>query len=122
MGFEKRFFTKKNKEVRVTWATCRCRNGAGGSSDHLELQVIVPDRKYGVLVQRIEANKDYFILNYTQDIKRHDQEYSLGLYYLHTFSRVELNFQSTVGRTLNRYYAGDVSNLTFSMGLRYLLN
>ncbi|MEM0939864.1 MAG: hypothetical protein AAF600_08830 [Bacteroidota bacterium] len=74
-----------------------------------------------ILVQRIEANKDYFILN-IRDTKRHDQEYSLGLYYQQTFNRFELNFQSTIGRNINRYYADDVSNIALSTGLRYFLD
>jgi len=54
--------------------------GPGGNADNLSLTYVLENRSFGLLVQRIEANKDYFV-DRILDGDRRDQEYTLQLFY-----------------------------------------
>lgn len=79
--------------------------GPGGNGDFLELKAHLkePGMLFGLNVQRIEYNKDYFV-THSPGINRHDVEYTVGLNGYKSFPSVTLGIETTYSYNYNRYY------------------
>ena len=96
--------------------------GPGGNSDHLGVRVVGSAYDYGILIQRIEHNKDYFLVN-IQDSRQHDIEYSFGLFMQKETEKVIFYGEGWVNHNYNRNWRinGDRTNFSFSLGTRLKL-
>lgn len=94
--------------------------GPGGNSDHFGIVLSEKDRKLGLLIQRVEANRDYFILNIRQ-IDLHDVEYSLGLFFQKETSKTILSLETTFSHNFNRYFLEDENNVYLGFTTKFKL-
>ena len=95
--------------------------GPGANSDNLLVELLKSDVSFGVLFQRIESNKDYFIVN-VRDKERHDQEYTCNLYYQKRLDNFALIGSFSFSYNFNRYYQQNQENLALSLGGSWIFN
>ncbi len=97
--------------------------GPGSNSDQVNILLEYKDKKFGLLAQRIENNKDYFVTN-VHTLNQHDVEYSQGIYYSQEMKRLRLQFELTRSKNMNRYWImnNDVVNYYSSISLQYKIN
>jgi len=95
--------------------------GPGGNTDNLAIHIENSKNSYGILVQRIESNKDYFVVN-IQDKKKHDQEYTLNLFYQKQINRLTLLSTVALSANFNRYYSGTATNLYMMIGSKFRIS
>ncbi len=91
--------------------------GPGGNADNLAISLRKESTSLGALIQRIESNKDYFVIN-VQDKTKHDQEYTLNLFFEKRNERVTLSGTLAYSANFNRYFEGTQQNLFLSLGTR----
>ncbi len=91
--------------------------GPGGNSDYLEVQIKNAEKIMGIFLQRIESNRDYFVVN-IQDRLRHDQEYSVGFNLQKELPSMFIGFESIISYNLGRYYEDDIVNLYLAFGTK----
>jgi len=94
--------------------------GPGANSDNLLVELIGEKKSMGLLFQRIESNKDWFIEN-IRDKERHDQEYTTSFFYQKELDRFVLVASAAVSYNFNRYYEGNQENIALSVGARWKL-
>ena len=94
--------------------------GPGGNSDHLRVQLESEKYSAGMLLQRIENNRDFFTY-YIQDATRHDIEYSVGFMFQKLFDPVLLSGELTMSYNYNKYYQANQTNTFVSVGAQLLL-
>lgn len=92
--------------------------GPGGNSDNLSVNLLHEANSFGFLFQRIETDKDYFIVN-LQNVLDHNQEYSIGLFYQKESERSIFSLSAIASRNFNRNFAGNESNLFVSSSFRF---
>lgn len=94
--------------------------GPGANSDMVSIKYNHQNQTFGLGAQRIEKNKDYFVVN-IQDRRMHDIEYSFGTFYQMNFDKLLLSFELIYSKNLNRYYVLDnnQANLYTSLQLNY---
>lgn len=95
--------------------------GPGGNSDNLLVELISDEHSLGVLFQRIESNKDWFIVN-IQDKERHDQEYTTSFFYQKQLNNLTLSTSLALSYNFNRYYLSNQENIALSFGTRWRIN
>lgn len=95
--------------------------GPGGNTDNLGFELHCKTNKYGLLLQRVENNKDYFVVN-IQEINSHDVEYSLGLYLQKYFNKIILSTNATYSYNYNRYYLKDTVNVQIATSIGFKLD
>ena len=95
--------------------------GPGGNSDNLLVELISKEKSLGVLFQRIESNKDWFIVN-IQDKELHDQEYTSTFFYQKDLENFILSASLGISYNFNRYYEGNQENIALSIGSRWKIN
>jgi len=93
--------------------------GTGGNSDHLSVRLLKSDIGYGVLLQRIENNRDFFVVNIS-DANRHDIEYTASSFLQKETPKFILMAELGISRNYNRYYRfmSDKANIFLSLGTR----
>lgn len=91
--------------------------GPGGNSDHFGIKIKNGNFHSGVLVQRMENNKDYFVRN-IHALERHDVEYSLGYFLKKDLDKFSLLTELTFSHNFNRYYQqdSDAANILIMFG------
>ena len=96
--------------------------GPGGSSDNLGLKLIKNDSRIGLLVQRIEANRDYFHRN-IQSAELHDQEYTGTIFFAKTKNNLEFIGEVGYSHNFNKYYVvrRNIKNVFGSVGFSFKL-
>ncbi len=94
--------------------------GPGGNADNLLIEVQSQEKSVGLLFQRIESNKDWFIVN-IQDKERHDQEYTTSFFYQKQLENFTLFGSFAISYNFNRYYQNNQENIAFSFGSRWKL-
>ncbi|WP_462247696.1 hypothetical protein [Ekhidna sp.] len=94
--------------------------GPGGNSDHINIRVEDADFVAGILLQRIENNRDY-LTYYIQNANLHDIEYSLGFSLQKTISNVLISGEVTFSHNYNKYYQADQSNAYLGFSAQLLL-
>ncbi|MFT7239351.1 MAG: hypothetical protein ACI93L_003451 [Cyclobacteriaceae bacterium] len=96
--------------------------GPGSNSDQLNLLLKTESYSFGLKLQRIEFNKDYFVVN-IKDLERHKVEYTFGLFHRFTLQKIEFSTELDFSNNLNQYYIldNDQSNIYFSLAARYKL-
>ena len=77
--------------------------GPGANSDHLSIKLVKKQLKYGLLIQRIEHNRDYFVVNIS-DANLHDVEYTLSLFLQKELRKVTLFTETAFSHNYNKYY------------------
>ena len=151
IGFEKRWNTKKNKEIILVYEHTNLSRehsyrwratptfyqhvvnlqgytnngqvvgagiGPGANSDHLSIRRRDEDFEMGLLLQRIEHNKDYFVVN-VRDRFLHDVEYTVTLNAAKRISTGRLFFEMSFSNTFNKYYiASNVENVMLAGGFQ----
>ena len=95
--------------------------GPGGNSALFGLRIKGEDQILGFLVQRIEANKDYFIIN-VQGRDNHDIEYSIGTNLQKKLSSMILSVEGIFSYNYNRYYLDDQTNIYLSVSSIIMLD
>ena len=95
--------------------------GPGGNSGHLNVRIVKKDQTIGFLFERIEYNKDYFVVH-IQDRERHNIEYSLGFNMQRETESVSYGFESILSYNFNRYYIHSDLNLYLALSTRIKLN
>ncbi|SNS59186.1 Capsule assembly protein Wzi [Ekhidna lutea] len=95
--------------------------GPGGNSDHLSIEVNYPTFKAGLLFQRIEYNRDYFVTNIA-NLAKHDIEYSAHGFLRKEYQSLILLFESSLSYNYNKYFQFDRVNFYFGIGGRFKLN
>lgn len=91
--------------------------GVGANSDNLSISYLLEGNSYGVLFQRIESNKDFF-LERIRDSDRRDQEYTTLFFYETDFEKYVFSLSAGYSYNFNRYFSNNRGNLSFSLGLR----
>ena len=96
--------------------------GPGGNSDHFEVTRISEKLSVGVLAQRIEHNKDYFVAN-IRDLANHDVEYTLNLFANKEMPKATWFGKLAYSYNYNRSFIAfeDQKNLYLSIGSRIKL-
>lgn len=96
--------------------------GPGGNSDHFEISRIGQKITLGVLLQRIEHNKDYFVSN-IRDLANHDVEYTLNLFASKDMPKATWFGELAYSYNYNRAFIAfeDQQNLYLSIGSRFKL-
>lgn len=90
--------------------------GPGGNSDHFAIQIKNHDNNlFGLLIQRIENNRDFFVRN-IQDLELHDIEYSLGGSLKKKLNGFYLVSEATISHNFNRNFMSDKTNLAIMIG------
>ncbi len=92
--------------------------GPGGNSDSFGLMLELNNSKYGLISQRIEHNKDYYIKN-VRSANLHNQEYSFGFQYQRESEKLILTFETIYSYDYNKYYISDQSNWYFSSSVYF---
>jgi hypothetical protein len=97
--------------------------GPGSNSDMLSIKYNHKAQTYGIGAQRIENNKDYFVVN-IQDRRMHHVEYSFGSFYQVDLEKFLVSFELIYSKDHNRYYvlSNHQRNLYTSLQLTYKLN
>lgn len=95
--------------------------GPGSNSDQLNMKLEIKNQQFGVLLQRIEHNKDYHVA-VNKSVQDHDVEYSEGIFYANDLTRIRLIGEATFSHNMNRYYMDDAFNLYLSFALQVKLN
>lgn len=95
--------------------------GPGGNSDHLNIKIEYTKFKIGLLFQRIEHNRDFFVVNIT-NANLHDIEYSINGFFQKEFKPLTLYLESTVSHNYNKYYIADKANFSLSLGFQFKIN
>lgn len=90
--------------------------GPGGNADVVALKFKKTGTVFGFSVQRIEFNKDYFVVN-VADYNKHDIEYTFGGNFHKDFNRFILGVESAYSYNLNKYYGVDNDKMNFYLGL-----
>lgn len=88
--------------------------GPGGTSDNLGFKLIMPEERFGLLIQRIEANRDYFN-EFVQNVQDHDQEYTVQGYYAKSFEEIEIMAEAGFSYNYNRFYLSNKVNVFLSL-------
>lgn len=96
--------------------------GPGGNSDHLEVSRIGEKINFGMLIQRIEHNKDYFVAN-IRDFTNHDIEYTLNFFGSKEFPKAIWYGEFGYSYNYNRSFIAfeDQKNIYLSIGSRLKL-
>ncbi|MFY0608074.1 MAG: hypothetical protein JXR10_15245 [Cyclobacteriaceae bacterium] len=95
--------------------------GPGSNSDMLIMKYTRKNKTVGVSGQRIEYNKDYFVVNIA-DRSLHDVEYSGGLFFQQEFDKFKASVETIFSKNNNRYYVNDENNVYMSLALLYKLH
>lgn len=94
--------------------------GPGSNSGHLNVRIISEKKTVGFSFERIELNKDYFVVN-IQDRERHDIEYSLGFNLQKETALMFYGFESVFSYNFSRYYLYNKLNLYLALATRFKL-
>ncbi|NQZ75647.1 MAG: hypothetical protein HRT61_05980 [Ekhidna sp.] len=89
--------------------------GPGGNSDHLSIVTSYPKIDVGVLLQRIEYNRDYFVTNIA-DFARHDIEYSINGFFRKDYKSMKVLVESSLSYNYNKYFLSDRVNFYIGAG------
>ena len=98
--------------------------GPGGNSDHLFIKVQnESENSFAFLIQRIENNRDYFVINTSgsnRDLDEgdHDIEYTLGFSFSKQFRTIQFITEISASHNYSRYYEDDATNLAIMIGTR----
>jgi len=95
--------------------------GPGGNSDQLRVRLEKGGKISEILVQRVESNKDYFVVN-IQDRAKHDIEYSVGYNIQKELPSMLIGLESTFSYNFNKYYLADKFNMYLAVSSRIKLN
>lgn len=90
--------------------------GPGGNSDNMSISLDFGNRKAGGQIQRIEKNKDYFVVN-IQNANLHDVEYTGGLFYQQEKAKMIWTAETNFSYNYNRDYVRTDNVFNFYMGL-----
>lgn len=77
--------------------------GPGSNSDMLQIKYLHGKSIIGISAQRIEYNKDYFVVN-IKERPRHNTELSLGSFYQIDLNKFIWSLELIISRERNRYY------------------
>lgn len=94
--------------------------GPGSNTDVIGIKYINGDRIFGLTGQRIEFNKDYFVVN-IQNVRDHDVEYSGGLYFQQELSKQILSLESIISHNYNRHYLDNRLNFYIALSTMFRL-
>jgi hypothetical protein len=98
--------------------------GIGPGSNADQLNMLFNGKKYdfGLKLQRIEFDKDFFVVN-IQELERHNVEYTVGLLHRMLIKKIEFFTQLDFSNNLNQFYIldNDKSNIHFSVAACYRL-
>ena len=96
--------------------------GPGGNSDHLEISRISEKLTLGILFQRIEHNKDYFVAN-IRDLANHDMEYTFNFFAAKDLPKATWFAELAYSYNYNRSFVAfdDQQNVYLSLGSRIKL-
>ncbi|MEP1094367.1 MAG: capsule assembly Wzi family protein [Cyclobacteriaceae bacterium] len=95
--------------------------GPGGNSGHLNVRIQNQQNIMGFLFERIEYNKDYFVVN-IQDRLRHNIEYSLGFNLQKELPAVTYGFESILSYNFNHNFQSNKLNLYLALASRIKLD
>ncbi len=95
--------------------------GPGGNSGHFNVLIKKDNQIIGFLFERIEYNKDYFVVN-IQDRERHNIEYSLGFNIQKETSSMFYGLESILSYNFNRYYIHSDLNFYLALATRIKLD
>ncbi len=95
--------------------------GPGGNSGHLNVRIKKEKQIIGFLFERIEYNKDYFVVN-IQNRERHNIEYSLGFNIQKEIGSLFYGFESVLSHNFNRNFESNALNLYLALATRIKLD
>ncbi len=99
--------------------------GPGGNSDFLFIKMKDRTKTLGLLFQRIEHQRDYFVRNSNPNITQsdkilnkdeHDIEYSVGGSFSKKFNIMSIFADLTLSHNFKRYHVDDATNLALMFG------
>lgn len=90
--------------------------GPGGNSDNLAVTLDLGKEKLGFLIQRVEKNKDYFVVN-IQNANLHDAEYTGGAFFQNESPKMVWTVETNFSYNYNRNYIRTDNILNFYLGL-----
>jgi len=95
--------------------------GLGGNADNVSVKAVFEESTIGILLQRIENNRDYFVDN-IRNPNEHDMEYSINAFFSKSLESFELFGEMIFSHNYNRNYLKDDTNLAIGLGIRFKLS